>query len=365
MSKRNTIYKPSEIDEYLNKHVIGQEKAKKKISVAIYNHFKRIMDPSGLIRKNNILMIGPSGCGKTLIAQALAELLDVPFAISDATSLTESGYVGDDVEMVLARLIDAAGGDISRAEQGIVFIDEIDKIARKSGRNQSITRDVSGEGVQQRLLKIMEGDQVTIPLTGNRKHPHMDNPVIHTDHILFICAGAFEGLYKDDSENRKQLGFLASDEKLPDESGQEDDLLVHLRDYGMINELLGRLPVIVELNPLEKNDLVRILSEPERALTKHYMRLFEMEGIELEFQKEALEKIAEQAIEKKVGARGLNRIMENIMEDMLYEIPDMNDTVKKCIITAETISTKTPVYKRKIKSFNDKNNRTSSIKTAS
>ncbi len=329
---------PINIRRFLDKEVIGQDKAKKVLSVAMYNHYKRLTSGSSVIKKSNVLMLGPSGTGKTLLAQNISKLLNVPFAMADATSLTQAGYVGDDVESILTRLLVAADGNIERAEMGIVFIDEIDKITRKS-ENPSITRDVSGEGVQQALLKIIEGALVSVPAGGGRKHPMEDNPMIDTSNILFICGGAFEGLETTTKERKMSIGFGTeqAQEECNEEVSKEvtqDDLI----RYGMMPELLGRLPVIVSLEELTQKDLVRILTEPESALTKEYKELFAMEGIELVFEQDALEEIARLAVERHVGARGLRSIMENLMIDLMYYTPGTK--MKKCVITKEMVVSK-------------------------
>ena len=337
---------PREIYANLDAYVVGQDRAKKILSVAVYNHYKRIRSgfhsPSVEIQKANILLIGPTGCGKTLLAETLARTLDIPFAVCDATSLTESGYVGEDVENILLRLIQSAEWDIPRAERGIIYIDEMDKIARKEGVNRSITRDVSGEGVQQELLKIIEGCVANVPPQGGRKHPHQEFLQIDTSNILFICGGAFDGLEqvveKRSNSGNAKLGFLAGGRSDQESSSNvmanvtPDDLL----EFGFIPEMVGRLPVTVTLEHLDRDSLVRVLTEPKNAIVKQYQQLFRMDGVELEFTPDALEAAAERALEHRTGARCLRYVIEDTLLDVMYDLPSLNGAAK-CVVNRDNI----------------------------
>lgn len=339
------LLKPVEIKQFLDDYVIGQDTAKKVLAVAVYNHYKRVLamknqESDVELQKSNILMLGPTGSGKTLLAQTLARMLNVPFAIADATTLTEAGYVGEDVENILLKLIQAADGDVARAEYGIIYIDEIDKITRKS-ENPSITRDVSGEGVQQALLKIVEGTEAHVPPQGGRKHPHQELIPINTTNILFICGGAFEGLDKiiEHRMDKKSIGFNSEVTTLSEKNKGavlREALPEDLIKFGMIPEFVGRVPVTVALDALTKEDMVHILTEPKNSIVKQYKKLFELDGVQLSFEADALEAIAEKTITRKTGARGLRAIMEQMMMETMYEIPS-DETIKHCKITKEVV----------------------------
>ncbi len=350
----NELMTPKELDKFLGDYIIGQERARKLLSVAVYNHYKRIFKGKNIVEddteiaKSNVLLIGPTGSGKTLMAQTIARVLNVPIAIADATSLTEAGYVGEDVENILTKLLQAADGDVKRAEQGIVFIDEVDKIARMS-ENRSITRDVSGEGVQQALLKIIEGSSVNIPPKGGRKHPNQDFTAIDTTGILFICGGAFDGL--DEILKKKQgenvLGF-GHDKKTKEEQKTTYDMVEphDLVSFGLIPELVGRLPIIASLNEITEEDMVRILTEPKNSLIRQYKKLFSIDEVELNFEEDAIKAIAKKAIKRKTGARGLRAILEENMIDIMYELPEYSGY--EVLITKEVIeNNESPVYIKK------------------
>ncbi len=348
------LLKPAEIKKHLDEYVIGQEEAKKTLSVAVYNHYKRVMaqarDEDGAdddveLQKSNILMLGPTGSGKTYLAQTLARIIGVPFAIADATTLTEAGYVGEDVENILLKLIQAADNDIERAELGIIYIDEIDKISKK-GENVSITRDVSGEGVQQALLKIIEGTVASVPPQGGRKHPHQELLQINTSNILFLCGGAFDGLEKiiESRTERRSLGFNADvTERSEKDIGKtlQEVMPEDLIKFGLIPEFIGRVPVVVSLGGLDREALIRILTEPKNALIKQYRKLFSFDGVDLKFEPEAIETIADLAMKRKTGARGLRAVMEGIMMDVMFTIPS-DENVSECIVTKAAVEGKEP-----------------------
>lgn len=339
--KKGPVATPSEIHRQLDRYIIGQEKAKKVLSVAVYNHSKRLRDKSGLVKKSNILLIGPSGCGKTLLAKTLAKMLDLPFAIVDASSMTQAGYVGDDVEICLQRLLDASDGDLELAQKGVVFIDEIDKIACKDMGG----RDIGGAGVQGELLKLIEGCEMAIPVGGNRRNPNAEYITIDTANILFVCGGAFDEITNCQDKEKRCIGFNKADNRQEPAVGNPVNLEALVK-YGLMSEIVGRLPVICTLDDLKKEDFVRILTEPEDAIVKEYQLLLKKDGIRLVFEQEALEEIAQSAIDRKTGARGLRSVLEEIMLEIMYDMPGRKD-ISKCIITADSIKSGKPCIIKK------------------